>query len=273
MARRRHFKEMADMLLQDKTVVITGAASGIGAECAATMRSYGARVIAIDRNEPPSGLCDRYIHADLSQTDAIDAVVREVESGVDALCNIAGLPPTKGRTPVLQVNFVGLRRLTEGLVPKLNYGASIVNLASLAGFGWAQQIDQVKGLLDVTSLEDVSAFCESSNIDDARAYFLSKEALIAWTHQMRWQWRAQGIRMNAVSPGPVETPIHQDFLQTLGERAEEDMRLVERAGRPSDIAPIVAFLCSDGSRWIRGANIFCDGGMAANILCQSTGLV
>ena len=89
---------------------------------------------------------------------------------------------------------------------------------------------------------------------------------------MRWQWRARAIRMNAVSPGPVETPIHQDFLQTLGERAEEDMRLMERAGRPGDIAPLVTFLCGDESRWIQGANIPCDGGMAAHLLCQSIGL-
>ncbi|MBN3845895.1 SDR family oxidoreductase [Paraburkholderia sp. Ac-20342] len=260
------------MSLQGKTILITGAASGIGAACAATVRAQGARVIAVDRNEPAAGLCDQFIRADLAQADSIDSVAKQVHGRLDALCNIAGLPPTKGRTPVLQVNFVGLRQLTLALLPLMNDGASIVNLASLAGFGWADQIGQVRALLGVSNLEDVDAFCEANGVDDARAYFLSKEALIAWTLQMRWAWRSRGIRMNAISPGPVETPIHQDFLKTLGKRAEEDMRLVERAGRPDDIAPLVVFLCGDGSRWMRGVNIPCDGGMAANILCQSSGL-
>ncbi|MEX3634038.1 coniferyl-alcohol dehydrogenase [Paraburkholderia sp. BR14320] len=261
------------MSLEGKTVLITGAASGIGAACAATIREQGAYVIAVDRNEPPEVLFDQFIRADLSQNDSIDSVAGQIGRRLDALCNIAGLPPTRGRTPVLQVNFIGLRQLTLNLLPVLNDRASIVNLASLTGFGWADQIDQVRALLAVDSLEDVDAFCEQHGVDDARAYFLSKEALVAWTLQMRWKWRDRGIRMNSVSPGPVETPIHQDFLQTLGKRAEEDMLLVERAGRPDDVAPLVAFLCGDGSRWLRGVNIPCDGGMAANILCQSSGLL
>jgi NAD(P)-dependent dehydrogenase (short-subunit alcohol dehydrogenase family) len=263
---------MTSMSLQGKTIVITGAASGIGAACAAEAKSLGAKVIAVDRNEPTAGLCDQFIRADLSRADSIDAVAGEIQGGVDALCNIAGLPPTRGGALVLQVNFVGLRRLTLSLLPKLNDGASIVNLGSLAGFGWAEQVDQVRALLDVDSLDDVATFCTQHGVDDARAYFLSKEALITWTLQRRWQWRARGIRMNAVSPGPVETPIHQDFLQTLGERAEEDMRLLERAGQAEDIAPLVVFLCGEGSRWIRGVNIPCDGGMAAHILCQQAGI-
>ena len=87
----------------------------------------------------------------------------------------------------------------------------------------------------------------------------------------RWTWRDRGIRINCISPGPVETPILPDFLETLGERAEEDMRVMDRPGRPTDIAPLVAFLCSDGSQWIRGANIPCDGGMYQHILCESHG--
>jgi len=83
--------------------------------------------------------------------------------------------------------------------------------------------------------------------EGGRSYFFSKEALVAWTLQNRWTWRARGIRMNAVSPGPVDTPILQDFVATLGARAEEDMRVMDRPGTPADIAPVVAFLLSDAS--------------------------
>ena len=63
--------------------------------------------------------------------------------------------------------------------------------------------------------------------------------------QNRWTWRDRGIRMNSVSPGPVDTPILGDFLQTLGARAEEDRRVMDRPGTPKDIAPVIAFLLSD----------------------------
>jgi NAD(P)-dependent dehydrogenase (short-subunit alcohol dehydrogenase family) len=78
--------------------------------------------------------------------------------------------------------------------------------------------------------------------------------------------------MNAVSPGPVDTPSLKDFIATLGARDEEDMKTMGRPGRPGDIAPVVAFLLSDGSAWIRGTNVPVDGGMYSNVLCGMHGL-
>ena len=78
--------------------------------------------------------------------------------------------------------------------------------------------------------------------------------------------------MNAVSPGPVDTPILQDFIQTLGERAREDRDTMDRPGTPEDIAPVIMFLLSDMTHWIRGFNIQADGGMGSNLTCQAHGL-
>lgn len=78
--------------------------------------------------------------------------------------------------------------------------------------------------------------------------------------------------MNCVSPGPVDTPILKDFLETLGERAAQDAHIMDRPGNPADIAPVVLFLLSDGSGWIRGTNIPVDGGMASHLACESSGL-
>ena len=108
--------------------------------------------------------------------------------------------------------------------------------------------------------------------EGGRSYFFSKEVIMAWTLRNRWTWRDRGIRMNAVSPGPVDTPILGDFLKTLGARAEEDRNTMDRAGTPADIAPVIAFLLSDMTHWIRGANIPTDGGMASNLLCKAHGL-
>lgn len=257
-------------MLGHKTILVTGAASGIGAATAALVESLGAKVISVDIN-PPSKAVGTFYQADLSDRASIDQLVESLPSGIDGLANIAGLPPTKKAEAVVAVNLVGLRYLTTNLVPKLADGASIVNLASLAGLGWAEAKGAIAASENI-GFEDVPAFCKAHNIEGSRSYFFSKEALIVWTMKNRWTWRTRGIRMNAVSPGPVDTPILKDFIETLGERAEEDMRTMDRAGTPADIAPVVAFLLSDGSAWIRGTNIPTDGGMFSNVLCQIHGL-
>lgn len=79
------------------------------------------------------------------------------------------------------------------------------------------------------------------------------------------------MRMNAVSPGPVLTPIYQDFQATLGERAARDKERSERPATPEEIAPAIAFLCSRESSWIRATNIAIDDGLLAAALQEQYG--
>ena len=257
-------------MLKGKTIIVTGAASGIGAATAAMAQANGANVISVDINKPANPV-GRFIQADLSDRGSIDRLIAELPSGIDGLANIAGLPPTKPAAEVLKVNLVGLKYLTLHLIDKLADGASIVNLASLAGLGWPDAKEAIAASANL-EFDRVDTFCKSHGIEGARSYFFSKEALIVWTMQNRWTWRARGIRMNTVSPGPVDTPILKDFIETLGARAEEDMRTMDRPGTPADIAPVVTFLLSDGSVWIRGTNIPVDGGMFSNVQCDMHGL-
>lgn len=258
--------------LSGKKIIVTGAASGIGAESAAEIKLQGGTVIAVDLNEPKAN-ADEFFKADLSIPEEIDAVAAKLPSGANGLCNIAGLPPSRAPELVVKVNLMGLKRLTYALVPKLADGAAIVNLASLAGVEWP---DNTAVALEGNALEDfgaAEAFCKKHKIEGGRSYFFTKEALIIWTMQNRWTWRDRGIRMNSVSPGPVDTPIFPDFVKTLGDRVEEDMKIMDRVGLPTDVAPIVAFLLSDGSGWIRGTNIPTDGGMFSHIQCARNGLL
>ena len=257
-------------MLAGKTIVVTGSSSGIGAATAALVASQGAEVISVDINSPATPV-GRFFQADLSDKSSIDRLVAALPAGLHGLANIAGLPPTKSQEAVLKVNLVGLKYLTTRLLPKLADGASIVNLASLAGLGWAESKEAVLASSEL-DFDEVAAFCRAHSIEGARSYFFSKEALIVWTMQNRWTWRARGIRMNSVSPGPVDTPILKDFIETLGARAEEDMKTMDRPGTPADIAPVVAFLLSDDSAWIRGTNVPTDGGMFSNVQCQIHGL-
>lgn len=259
-------------MLKDKTIIVTGVSSGIGAETARQIMAQGGRVIGVDRN--PSDLPLYAFHqVDLMDAAALDALIATLAATkADGLANIAGVPPTAPPAVVLTVNLVALKRLTLGLVDSLADGAAIVNLASLAGIGWEGEVAKITAAADLTH-EGVAEFCATQGITPETSYFFTKQALVAWTYENRWTWRARGIRMNAVSPGPVDTPILGDFLETLGERAEEDMRIMDRAGRPSDIAPVVCFLLSDGSGWLRGVNIATDGGMRAHIEATSNGLM
>ena len=259
-------------MLSNKKIVVTGAASGIGAETAKVFKENGAMVIGLDINRPVENV-DTFIEVDISDPASIEAAVSAIPEGIDALCNIAGLPPTRNRTLVIKVNFLGLRHLTEKMIDKLNDGASIVNVASLAGLNWPKAGERIKNLLAQRDFDSVDDFCEQNSIpqEGGRSYAITKETLIVWTMMNRWTWRDRRIRMNCVSPGPVETPILPDFLESLGKRAEEDKKVMHRPGRPSDIAPVIAFLCSDGSNWIRGANIPVDGGMYQHVLCQAHG--
>ncbi len=255
-------------ILRDKTIVVTGCSSGIGKETARLIKQLGGDVLGVDVNKTDDYVDELYL-ADMSDRRTIKALIMALPTGIDGIANIAGLPPTAPADKVLLVNLVGLKFFTENMIPKLNDNASIVNLASLAGFGWQDSLESIRASQEL-EFEDVPQFMRDHNISNAegRSYFFSKEALVVWTMQERWSWRDRGIRMNAVSPGPVDTPILKDFLETLGERAEEDNRVMDRPGLPEDIAPVVTFLLSDMTSWIRGTNLPVDGGMMSHLLCK-----
>ena len=252
-------------LLRDKVIVVTGCSSGIGRDTAKLIKQLGGDVIGVDRNKTEDYVDELYL-ADMSDRRTIKALVNALPGRIDGIANSAGVPPTLPADIVLKVNLVGLKYFTELMIPKLNDNASIVNLASLAGFGWPQSIEAIKAS-EHLAFEDVERFIHNYNItnEGGRSYFFSKEALVVWTMKNRWTWRDRGIRINAVSPGPVDTPIMPDFKKTLGKRAEEDLSVNDRPGRPEDIAPVVCFMLSDMTHWFRGANLMLDGGMSSHI--------
>lgn len=250
--------------------MVTGAASGIGRAVAARLASDGAAVIGVDLR--PTGLPEERL-GDLSDPDQIDRLVEELPEGVDGLCNVAGVPPSAPAWQVLAVNAKSLQRMTEALVPKMSEGGSIVNVASSAGMGWAESVKQLQEFDQVPFRRDeLERWAGEKGMETGgRSYVFSKEFVVAWTMRMRWAWRDRAIRMNAVSPGPVETPILPDFVTTL-ERAPAVMQLMDRPARPEEIAPLIAFLLADESAWLRGCNLPIDGGLTSHLLTEAHGL-
>lgn len=252
------------MNLHGKTIVITGASSGIGGEVARLARFHGADVIGLDRNDPMLTL-NGFIKADLSDPTAIDAAVRALPGQVDALINAAGVPGTADRALVAKVNYLGLRHLTEALVMRMPKGASIVNFASILGAEWPNRVEAHRVLAATKDFAAGLAWLNDNPVAQETCYQYFKEALIVWTRERSFDLFMQhDIRMNSVAPGPVFTPILGDFVAMLGEeRVQRDAGLMKRPAFADEIAGPTLFLCSDAARWVVGVNLPVDGGLAA----------
>ncbi len=255
------------MQLLNKTIVVTGVSSGIGAEVARLARSQGASVIGIDRNEPGMTL-DGFVKADLGDTASIDAAVAQLPARVDALCNIAGVPGTADGALLARVNYLGLRHLCERTLERMPAGGAIVNIASILGAEWPQRLAQHKELAAVRGFEAGQAWLRDHPVPQETCYQYFKEALLVWTFAQSQPWFLEhSVRMNCVAPGPVFTPILGDFVSMLGEeRVQRDSVRMKRPAYADEVAPVVAFLCSDASRWISGVNIPVDGGLASTFV-------
>ncbi len=124
------------------------------------------------------------------------------------------------------------------------------------------------GLLAAASLATTlaQAWLEAHPVEQATCYQYFKEALIVWSFVQSQTWfREFGVRLNCVAPGPVFTPILGDFVSMLGEeRVARDSQRILRPALADEVAAVIAFLCSDASRWINGANLPVDGGLAAS---------
>jgi NAD(P)-dependent dehydrogenase (short-subunit alcohol dehydrogenase family) len=260
-------------MLFGKTILITGVSSGIGARTAELAGQMGADVIGVDLRKPAHSSA-AFIEADLSSPASVEALVARLPPRIDALANIAGISGTMGAAKTLAVNFYGLRALTEALAPRLREGGAVVSVASMAGYGWRTNLQRTRDLVGVQGFPDVAAVVREFGIADEICYPVSKEAVVLWTYRAAHLplFRARGIRLNAVSPGPVETPILREFRTVLGdERVDSDIARVGRAGAAPDIAPVILFLCSDGARWINGVNLPVDGGLDASVTAEVLG--
>jgi len=255
--------------MNGKRVIVTGGAAGIGAAVVNLLRDRGAEVTVVDLPGRPVQ-ADGFVPCDLGDPDSIDKAITQLGGGWDGLCNVAGIPGTHPPDRVIAVNFLGLRHLTENLLNSLQPGGAVVNVASTAGSLWQQNLESVSSLIRTASFDDGVAWY-AAQPPGYPAYHLSKEAVIVYTMAVASRASRSGIRVNAVSPGPVETAILPDFEESMGKDTLDWVRsAVGRHGCPDDIAPVVVFLLTPDARWLNGANLVVDGGFMA---AMTTGTV
>lgn len=248
---------MTDRLLAP--VVVTGAASGIGAALTSILRDQGRKVIGLDRVEGHDTLA-----CDLGDPQAIAATVDALPERLGGLANVAGVPGTAPASTVLRVNVLAPILLSEALAPRLEPTAAIVNVASVAAHRNVQTQDAVAQLMAVRSERDVDEWLARHPIDGSAAYDTSKRVLVNWTALQAARLIDSEVRCISVSPGPVETPILQDFATSMGQDSmDRSAAAVGRHGRPEEIAAVVAFALSGAASWLNGIDIPVEGGLFA----------
>ena len=254
-----------------KHALVTGAASGMGAATAALLVQLGARVTALDL-APVELEGVTSIPVDLLDQASINAAVARVDSPVDALFSVAGLPgPPFSDIDVLTVNFVGARHLIESLVPAMVPGSAVACVASNAGLGWQNEYESLVPLVTSEGFDDALAWVDANPgpLTANMGYLYSKKATNAWV-----AWRApsmlseQGIRLNNTNPGPTDTAMMPAFEAFAGkEMIDAFVGPSGRRSTPEEQAWPLLFLNSTRSSYVAGEAFHVD---AAFQPCQFT---
>ncbi len=250
---------------EQRKVIVVGAGSGIGAATAAHFHDRGDYVLAVDIRETATP-ASRFARCDLRDASAIAGLLADLGPGWDLLAYVAGLPGTAPANDVLRVNYLGMRLMTEGTLPLLRHGGSVVTVASVAAVGWQERIEVLNGLLEATDAEAVERW-QAGQDPSYPVYSTSKQAAILYTKRLTGPaWAKYRVRINTVSPGPTETPILPDFEQTMGKDILDTVRTIAgRHARVDDIVPVIAFLASPEAGWITGQDIQVDAGFITSL--------
>lgn len=238
--------------VEGKVVVVTGAARGQGLAIAEALASEGATVWACDVTDASTGAVGvTTVRADVSDEGDWRELARRIadrDGRVDGLVNNAGIP-ARGRLPnvdtdewhrALDVNALGPLLGMQTLFPLMRSGGSIVNIVSIAGLSGHA----------------------------AAAYTASKWALRGLTRTAALEFGGHGIRVNAIMPGLIDTPLLDGASPAFRQAAIAETPL-GRIGTTADIAPLAVYLISDESSYVNGAEIAVDGGLTSHVSHKS----
>lgn len=240
-----------------KRVVVVGGATGMGAAAARLVQAAGAEVVVMDYADVdlPGA---KAVRVNLAERSSIDAAVDACGGTIDALFSCAGV--ADGTPGIERINFIGHRYLIDLLLERdmLPRGSAIGMISSAAGLGWEPQLAELQELLATTDWDAAVAWV----VDHGKAdYLWMKRALCAYVAQQAYPMFKRGIRINAICPGPTDTPLaraNEDMW--LGFAADYRAAVGSEPSTPLEQAYPLVFLCSDAAAAINGQTLISDQG-------------
>jgi NAD(P)-dependent dehydrogenase (short-subunit alcohol dehydrogenase family) len=240
-----------------KRVLVVGGATGMGAAAAELAQDAGAEVVVMDFAEVKLAGA-KAIHVNLAEKDSIDAAVDECGGPVDIVLSCAGV--ADGTPGIERINFVGHRHLIDRLVEKdaIPRGGAIGFISSAAGLGWEANLEQLNQLLDIPDFDGATAWMQENGKAD---YMSSKQAICAYVSREAFSFLKRGIRINAICPGPTDTPLAQANAEMwLGFGTDYRGEVGTEPSTPLEQAYPLVFLCSDAAAAITGITLVSDAG-------------
>jgi NAD(P)-dependent dehydrogenase (short-subunit alcohol dehydrogenase family) len=250
-----------------KRAVVVGGATGMGAAAAKIIQDLGAEVVVMDyANVTLPGV--KAIKVNLADKTSIDAAIDECGGPIHALLLCAGV--ADGAPGIEKINFIGHRHFIDRALERdlLPRGAAIGMISSAAGLAWEANLPLLKEYLATPDFDSAAAWIQAH--PDKADYMWSKQAINAYVASQAYPLLKRGIRINAILPGPTDTPLARANAETwLGFGTDYRGDAGIEASTPEEQGYPLVFLCSDAARYLTGQTITTDAGYMASGITES----
>ena len=249
-----------------KRVLVVGGATGMGAAAAQNVTELGAEAVVLDV-APIDYPCAQSLQVDLRDKASVDRALDQASGPFDAVFSCAGIGDGPG---LMLINFISQRHLIDRLLAegRLGRGSAIAMISSAAGMGWQGQLETNQDFLACPDWESAAAWVEAHPGTDN--YLFSKQVMCTYVAQESMALLRRGVRINAVLPGPTDTPLAQANADVwLGFGASFRKEVGVQPLTPANIGDVLIFLCSDAAAGLTGVNLVIDYGHASSTVAGS----
>ncbi|OBA70310.1 short-chain dehydrogenase [Mycobacterium sp. 1554424.7] len=252
---------IVDRLRYDgKRALVVGGATGMGAAAAKSAAELGAEVIVMDY-APVKYDVAQAIQVDLRDPASIDAALAQIDGPVHSLFSAAGI--ADGTVDLMKINFIGHRYIIDRLLEKtqLPSGSAICFISSVAGMGWENDLDLLLEFLETPDFDAAVEWVKAHESEGIIHYGTSKKIVNAYVATQGIRLLKKGIRINAICPGPTDTPLAQanaDLWLTFAQDYRDETG--SKVHTPEQMGDVMAFLNSAAAFGINGITVLVDYG-------------